>query len=528
MEDISKLIDLGKDMGLKGSELADFVNKRETMIREAEKQKQNIEREERAKEREERMKDEEYKENERQALIKIELAQKQIELAKINADSKTVLAAKSPDVKAKIPKLPSFNEERDNMDSYLKRFERFATNAKWPKGEWATNLSSLLQGKALDVYSRLSSEEATDYDKLSDALLKRYQLTEEGFRQTFRSSKQEIGETAGQFVVRLSNYLSRWMELGKVTENYAGLRDLVLREQFLTVSNRNLVLFLKERKIKSITEMIELAEQYNEAHSVSENPFKQLFVNTNEGRSDVMRKDNFRSQGPEGFRQQKVFKDRVCYGCGSLDHFIRDCPHKTFTRPNSNLKAASFEAKISHSEEESKTEKEITEIGPMQEKSAATCIVLPFNNHCSTTQCQSKSDTKKENATDFEKNSNAYHESNGLTFMPVREGLVGKIKLSVLRDSGCNSVLIKDKLVEAKEYTEKKVTCILADGTIRVCPVARINVITPFYVGQVEALIMDNPVYDLIIGNITGARSADNPNLDWKNEVSSLQHNLNK
>ena len=101
MEDIAKLIDLDKDMGLKGSELADFVNKRETMIRENEKQKQNIEREERAKEREERMKDKEYKENERQALLKIELAQKQIKLAKINADSKTVLAAKSPDVKAK-------------------------------------------------------------------------------------------------------------------------------------------------------------------------------------------------------------------------------------------------------------------------------------------------------------------------------------------------------------------------------------------------------------------------------------------
>ena len=197
--------------------------------------------------------------------------------------------------------------------------------------------------------------------------------------------------------------------------------------------------------------MIELAEQYNEAHSVSENPFKQPFVNTNEGRSDAMRKDNFRSQGPEGLRQHKVFKDRVCYGCGSLDHFIRDCPHRTFTRPNSNLKAASLEAKISHSEEESKTEKEITEIGPMQEKSAAICIVLPFNYHCSTTQSQSRSDTKEENATGVEKDNNAYHGSNGLTFMPVREGLVGKIKVSVLRDSGCNSVLIKDKRI----YREK-------------------------------------------------------------------------
>ena len=54
MEDISKLIDLGKDMGLKGSELADFVDKRETMIREAENKNRVLrERRERKKEKRE-------------------------------------------------------------------------------------------------------------------------------------------------------------------------------------------------------------------------------------------------------------------------------------------------------------------------------------------------------------------------------------------------------------------------------------------------------------------------------------------
>ena len=43
---------------------------------------------------------------------------------------------------------------------------------------------------------------------------------------------------------------------------------------------------------------------------------------------------------------------------------------------------------------------------------------------------------------------------------------------------------------------------------------------TPNFVGQVEALSMDNPVYDLVIGTIGGARAADNPNLDWKGKVS--------
>ena len=56
------------------------------------------------------------------------------------------------------------------MDAYLKRFERFAKNAKWPAEEWATNLSTLVQGKALEVYSRLSVEDANDYVNVGDAI----------------------------------------------------------------------------------------------------------------------------------------------------------------------------------------------------------------------------------------------------------------------------------------------------------------------------------------------------------------------
>ena len=41
------------------------------------------------------------------------------------------------------------------MDSYLRRFERYATAQKWKKEGWATSLSALLKGKALDVQSTL-------------------------------------------------------------------------------------------------------------------------------------------------------------------------------------------------------------------------------------------------------------------------------------------------------------------------------------------------------------------------------------
>ena len=86
-------------------------------------------------------------------------------------------------VTAKTPKIPAFDEGKDEMDSYLLRFERYATAQKWKKEDWATNLSALLKGKALDVYALMPVEEALNYDMLKAALLKRYELTEQDIEQ---------------------------------------------------------------------------------------------------------------------------------------------------------------------------------------------------------------------------------------------------------------------------------------------------------------------------------------------------------
>ena len=53
--------------------------------------------------------------------------------------------------RAKAPKLPSFVDGKDDLDAYLQRFERFATTAKWEKTGWASKLSALLSGRALEV-----------------------------------------------------------------------------------------------------------------------------------------------------------------------------------------------------------------------------------------------------------------------------------------------------------------------------------------------------------------------------------------
>ena len=59
-------------------------------------------------------------------------------------------------------------------------------------------------------------------------------------------------------------------------------------------------------------------------------------------------------------------------------------------------------------------------------------------------------------------------------------------------------------------------TPMLIDNTARKVPVARITVDTPYLKGQVEAQCLPDAIYDLIIGNVPGARPADEPDLTWQ------------
>jgi len=118
----------------------------------------------------------------------------------------------------KAPKMPYFDEDKDFMDSYLNRFEQFATSQRWKPSTWALCLSALLRGRALDVYSMMAKDDVNDYEKLKSALLKRYQLTADGFRKRFRTSRPEAGESPSQFITWIGNYLQRWIDMAKAAD----------------------------------------------------------------------------------------------------------------------------------------------------------------------------------------------------------------------------------------------------------------------------------------------------------------------
>ena len=115
-----------------------------------------------------------------------ELTLREMELKAQDQASASLAATPPPRNKdAKSPTLPPFIDEKDELDSYLLRFERYAENASWEKDTWAIKLSALLTGRAMDIYTRMSDVDASDYDKLKKALLTRYNYTEDGYRKRF-------------------------------------------------------------------------------------------------------------------------------------------------------------------------------------------------------------------------------------------------------------------------------------------------------------------------------------------------------
>ena len=51
--------------------------------------------------------------------------------------------------------------------------------------------------------------------------------------------------------------------------------------------------------------------------------------------------------------------------------------------------------------------------------------------------------------------------------MPVLEGRLGDLKVKVLRDTGCSTVVVKADLVKDEEISGHTERCVLIDGTVR-------------------------------------------------------------
>ena len=384
------------------------------------------------------------------------------------------------------------------MDSYLSRFEKYAVANKWDRSIWAAYLSALLKGRALEVYDRLSVADANDYEKLKDALLKNFDMTERGFRKKFRNDRPERSETFIQFGSRLRSYLDKWINMAKIENTFEAICDFIAQDQFLESCSRELYVHLKPKTFKNLDEMAKEADLFAEARGG-------VHTCTNKGQRDNRgaAQNHSKPNVNKGGGKQEI----KCGICGK-GHLTIKC-YKNPNRMQANSAEVGNEAKGGDSDAKNEMQGAQARSDNFQNKGRGNSFGRGRNfprghgrggnpprgcghqvNFCET-QIEERSENGIENIYQS-KGDNSINsvtkDKEGVCYflksrLPTARGTVNGKGVIAMRDTGCTGCVIRSSLVSEDQLLGKASDVTLINETTQRYPLALIDIDCPFFSG---------------------------------------------
>ncbi|XP_071501248.1 uncharacterized protein [Diadema antillarum] len=262
----------------------------------------------------------------------------QVRLAELEKEKRENMPGAAPGnasvVEGGIRRQLPFYKEGEDVDVFLRTFEKMAHLNNWPRDVWALQLAPLLSGKAREAYARLSLESSRDYDAVKAAILRRYDLTPDAYRVKFRELRVDKEETYTEFSVKLSDLLGRWLEGAGADTDVDKLKEQILMEQMLKQVPYDLRVWLRDHEPPTLQAMARLADQYVQSRKGMGKP--QGYTG---GRQDLRSfpksggKPSFGSGKGENIPQKLVHNQEQkggrgkiqCYKCGKLGHIAVNC-----------------------------------------------------------------------------------------------------------------------------------------------------------------------------------------------------------
>ena len=240
---------------------------------------------------------EEREHREKETEERMRMMQQQMEaLQKLVAESSKREEKKSEMEQLKLTKLT----EQDDIKAFLTTFERMMGVFGIEKKRWAFKLIPQLTEKAQKAFVAMEEGEASDYDQLKKAILKRYNISGETYRQRLRTTVRKSDESNREMATRVMESVQKWMaECTTVQE----VLEMVRTEQLLNSMGEDVRVWVRERKPKTCAEAGELADDYELARKVE--------------KVDINRKSGEKKQ-PSGSPARYFL-------CGQIGHRAFDC-----------------------------------------------------------------------------------------------------------------------------------------------------------------------------------------------------------
>ena len=248
----------------------------------------------------------EHEQHVRQMQLQLDMMKNLMERSQVREDEFARRARGGPD-QLKLTKLT----DTENIEAYLTTFERMMQVYEVEEARWAFLLAPQLTGKAQQAYAALKAEDATKYSEVKAAILRRYNINEETYRQRFRAAGRKEGESYTELVIRLQDLFKKWTVECKTVEEVS---EKIVIEQLLSTKPSDLRIWIRERKPVSGAEAGSLADNYLQARKKE---------------SGVGQKSS-----QEGSQRGKgiTSETRKCHVCGEVGHIAPNCPKKNATK----------------------------------------------------------------------------------------------------------------------------------------------------------------------------------------------------
>nr|XP_033784683.1 uncharacterized protein LOC117352359 [Geotrypetes seraphini] len=211
----------------------------------------------------------------------------------------------------------------DAPDEFLSAFERVATAAGWPQGQWAVRLLPCLAGETLSAFQTLAPELANDYQAVKGHILEYLGYTSEHYRQRFRSTIMQEKERPKALVQKLSKLAERWL--------YPWLGDPralvleIIREQFLESVPKCLRGWVRRQGCKTLIQTLEVAEVYLDAQGTAEEERATSVQTLEKPRVTIGPGQPGKTSGYVKPKEPVSGKILTCYRCGKVGHTQRAC-----------------------------------------------------------------------------------------------------------------------------------------------------------------------------------------------------------
>lgn len=223
--------------------------------------------------------------------------------------------------------------EYDDIEHFLVTFERIAAAYRWPRSDWVFRLIPLLTGKARGAYVNMDLEDAHDYDSVKDAILKKYDINPETYRQRFRSADIDPGESPKELYVRLKENYEKWIQPKGKTVKAVG--EVIILEQYLWMLSPELQVWIREHNPSTAAEAASLADVFVAARKKGQPWSYSSWKATKDTRR--LTSSPYPQRATPGVGKAPVWENQpsntqrssklpICYLCGQEGHTKPMCP----------------------------------------------------------------------------------------------------------------------------------------------------------------------------------------------------------